>query len=166
VDICGYASTWIQLSQHRYKQAISTNKSIPDPNNANDIFEYVFSSEQEVLLWCLKWTDVPNKNHDGNILTLAIVTVQFQSLSCSLDQRRTQQTWRTDLLYTWGIKGRVSVLFRPPISYRHRSTVDSLLDFRSKTATATDQQRTTARLTLNATLCSGLHRRSEYLFRK
>jgi len=39
---------------------------------------------------------------------------------------RTQQSWRTGLLCTCGVNGRVSVSFHPPIKYSYPCTWDSL----------------------------------------
>jgi hypothetical protein len=66
------------------QKIISKKELIPDPIDANDVFECVLSSEQEVLLRRLECFDVPNKNHDASIQNLPTVTVEFLSLSCTV----------------------------------------------------------------------------------
>jgi len=63
-----------------------------------------------------------------------------QELFFSFGRWWTEQSWRTGLLCTWGVKGQIFVLFGPPISYRYSCTRDSLLAFRLKITQPTNKR--------------------------
>jgi hypothetical protein len=70
----------------------------------------------------------------------SVTILALQNLFCSFGRWWTEQSWQTDLLCTWGVKGQIFVLFGPPISYQYSCTRHSLLAFRLKITPTINKQ--------------------------